>query len=104
MRRATSAASDSIGLVVLVREVHVYAGDSLGKWIDGASVSLYRTSHMSARPAGLGTYWFPDLPSGHYRLDARHLGYNQLVDSVLVRSGFRETLLVGLRAQTHCLI
>ena len=104
VHRATSVGSDSIGLVVLIREIHPYAGDSLGKWIDGASLSLYRTSHVSGRPTGPGTLWFPDLPSGHYRVDARQLGYNQVVDSVFVRSGFRDTVLVGLQAQAHCLI
>ena len=101
LRRASFHSTDSAGLLVVVRS-H-YPGNAPGDTLDSVSLSLYRSGYVAGQEIKPGLFWFPQLTTGPYRVDARRVGYAQLVDTVIIREGFRDTLTIGLRPHTICL-
>lgn len=100
--RAPLPAADSAGVTVVVR--HYYPGNPPGDSLDAIAIELRRGSvALSVAPLSRGLFWFPFSEAGTYAIAVKRLGYRQLADTVTMRAGFRDTLIVGLMPRVMCL-
>ena len=56
------------------------------------------------KPESLGLYEYRGLEPGWYLVEVRKVGYDQVADSLELRSGTRHTMWVTLRPKYGCLI